>query len=318
MDVRQLTRLIGIAAQGSLILLGSTAALAGHYSYEQPTRPHVSAADAPNWGFNQTCWSRFPPVPGCVRTGYDFRPEGDANQPSQQLLYAPQNALLRLDSQIVTPKYGNSQAPANVFPTTPPQTELEGMPAMPIPNVPSTLPPQPAPGLPALGHSSLQMPNIMQGTNRQLIARPVSASTTPMPHSSRYGSVGRSVLPATTVAQVSAVSFTNTVLADTPFLQVASPAGSRYGHARSSQQLNAAPQISAAPQNPALNSSPQGPLVQATQSRDLSSAARTLSYRSGNAKPSVRGIAGPQLQPAELPAIVIYPTISGKPLYRTP
>jgi len=287
MDVRQLTRLIGIAAQGSLILLGSTAALAGHYSYEQPTRPHVSAADAPNWGFNQTCWSRFPPVPGCVRNGYDFIPEGDANQPSQQLLYAPQNALLRLDSQSVTPKYGNSQAPANVFPTTPPQTELEGMPAMPIPNVPSqsgapplqfgpskppslpegsfipgvppTLPPQPAPGLQAPGQSSLQMPNIMLGPNRQMIARSVSASTTPMPPSSRYGSVGRSVLPATKATQVSAVSFTNTVVAAT-----------------------------------------------------------SLSYRSGNAKPSVRGISGPQLRPAELPAIVIYPTISGRPLYRTP
>ena len=69
MDVRQLTQLFSFAAGGSLILLGSSAVLAGHRSHEQPTRPHMSAACSPNWGFNQTCWSRFPARAGmpCLR-----------------------------------------------------------------------------------------------------------------------------------------------------------------------------------------------------------------------------------------------------------
>ena len=65
MDVRHLTQLFSFAAEGSLILLGSSAVLAGHRSHEQPTRPHMSAACSANWGFNQTCWSRFPAVQGC-------------------------------------------------------------------------------------------------------------------------------------------------------------------------------------------------------------------------------------------------------------
>ena len=219
MDVRQLTQLFNFAASGSLILLGSTAVLAGHRLYEQPTRPHISAACVPNWGFNQTCWSRFPPVPGCPRTGCDPMPGGYGSLPSQQLLDMPQNSLLLPEPLIVAPMDGNSQAPISVFPNSAPQAGFGGMPApdgtLPsgtsptqsapfrdpsipdarsIPGSSSPLPPLPAPPLPAPGQSSLP-PNMIMGPNRQLIARPVSASK-PMLHTSpRYGNVGQSVLP---------------------------------------------------------------------------------------------------------------------------
>ncbi len=355
MDVRQLTRLIGFAAKGSLILLGSTAVLAGHQSQEQPTRPHMSAACAPSWGFNQTCWSRFPPVPGCPGSGYDSMSTGYENQPPQQLLYTPQNSLLLPDPEIVSPVYGNSQAPVSVFPNSAPQAGFGGMPAMPAPNgfpqsvtpppqfgpaqvplipdrssipgspVPgasSTLPPLPAPPLSAPGQSSLQMPNMIMGPNRQMIARPVSALTTPLQTGSRYGNAGRSVLPATTAVPMSSVSFSNALVANTRMMPSTSSAGSRYGYSKRVQQLPAAPQINAAPHSPALNSFPQGmtqvPVTLATQSRVLPGEAVPSSYRTGNALPPVFGFAGPPFQPAQLPPVANYPTIPAEPLRRTP
>ncbi len=354
MDVRQLTRLIGFAAKGSLILLGSTAVLAGHRSQEQPARPHMSAACAPNWGFNQTCWSRFPPVPGCPGSGYDSMSAGYENQLPQQLLYTPQNSLLLPDSQITSPVYGNSQAPVSVYPNSAPQAGFGGMPAMPVPNgfpqsvtpppqfgpaqiplipdessipgslVPgasSTLPPLPAPPLAAPGQSSLQ-PNLIMGPNRQMIARPVSALTTPLQTGSRYGNAGRSVLPATTAVPMSSVSFSNALVANTRLMPSTSTAGSRYGNAKQAQQFPAAPQIYAAPHSPALNSFPQGmsqvSVTLATQSRVLPGEAARSSYRTGNALPPVIGFAGSQFQPDQLPPVSNYPTIPAEPLRRTP
>ena len=353
MDVRQLTRIFGFAAKGSLILLGSTAVLAGDRSYEQPTRPHMSAACSPNWGFNQTCWSRFPPVPGCPGSGYDSMPVGYENHP-QQLLYTPQNSLLLPDPQIVPPAYSNSQAPVSVFSNSAPQAGFGGMPAIPAPNgfpqsvtppqqfaplsnpsipdarsipgspVPgasSTLPPLPAPPLPAPGQSSLQ-PNLIMGPNRQMIARPVSALTTPLQTGSRYGNVGRSVLPATSAAPVSSVSFTNALVANTRSMPTTSSAGGRYGNARLIQQSTTAPQIFAVPYSPALNSVPQGmaqvPVTLATQSRVLPGAATSRSYRNGSAMPQIPGVPGPQFQPTQLSPMANYPTIPVEPLRHTP
>ena len=353
MDVRQLTRIIGFAAKGSLILLGTTAVLAGHRSYEQPTRPHLSAACAPNWGFNQTCWSRFPPVPGCPGSGYDSMPEGYENHP-QQLHYAPQNSLLLPDPHIVSPAYNNSQASVSVFPNSAPQAGFGGMPAIPAPNgfpqtvtlqqqfapsgdpsipeassipgsaVPgasSTLPPLPAPPLPAPGQSSMQ-PNMIMGPNRQMIARPVSALTTPLQTGSRYGNVGRSVLPATSAAPVSSVAFTNALVANTRSMPTTSSAGGRYGNARLIQPSTAAPQIYAALYSPALNSVPQEmaqvPVTLATQSRVLPVSAMSRSYRSGSAMPQIPGVPGAQFQPTQLSPMANYPTIPAKPLRHTP
>ncbi|MBC7964860.1 MAG: hypothetical protein H7Z17_02950 [Fuerstia sp.] len=249
MDVRQLTQLFRYAAGGSLILLGSTAALAGDRPHEQPTRPHQSAVCAPNWGFNQTCWSRFPPVQGCPTSGYDSMPSGYENHPSQQLLYTPQNSLLLPDSQIVAPVYGNSQSPISVFPNSAPQAGVGGMSAMPsadgfsspaappqqfgpsqVPPIPdprfipgspapgtsSALPPLPSPPTPAplapAPGQSLFQPNMIMGPNRQMIVRPDSASPPAIQTSSRYGNARRSATAAT--RSVSPDSYTNALVAN--------------------------------------------------------------------------------------------------------
>ena len=128
MDLLQLTPRFSFAASGSLIQTRSTAVLAGHRSYEQPTRPHISAACATNWGFNQTCWSRFPPMPGCLGAGCDNIPEGYENLPPQQLLYTLQNSLVLPDPHLISPVDGNSQAPISVFPNSAPQSGFGGVP----------------------------------------------------------------------------------------------------------------------------------------------------------------------------------------------
>lgn len=91
MDVCKWTRLFfRAAAGGSLVLAGSAVLLAGDRHHEQPTRPHISAADSPNWGYNQTCWSRFPAVPDCPGNSREFSPEGYGYQsyPSQPVYFA--------------------------------------------------------------------------------------------------------------------------------------------------------------------------------------------------------------------------------------
>ena len=331
MDVRQLTRLICFAAKGSLILLGSTAVLAGNRSHEQPTRPHMSADCAPNWGFNQTCWSRFPPVQGCPGSNYYSMPESYENQPLQQMLYTPQKSLTLPGSNIVSPESGFSQAPISVFPNSAPDAtsgENPGMsPAMrlprsttqqfgpsqspdvqPIPDagsfrgplVPgasSTLPPLPAPPLPAPGQSLLQ-PNIIIGPNLQLIIRQATASG--------------STLQA------------NQHLAhSTP----TSSAGSRYGNAWLAQQRPAvqpmpfAAQIYAAPYDIMVDANEPGmanvPVSLVSQSRVLPNAAGQSSYRSGQSMPPVSEAVRSNFQPTQLPLMSNYPTIPSQPFRST-
>jgi hypothetical protein len=379
MDVRQLTQLLGFAAKGSLILLGSTAVLAGDRPHEQPTRPHQSAACAPNWGFNQTCWSRFPPVQGCPPSGYESMPSGYDNHPSQQLLYTPQNSLLLPDSQIVSPVYGYSQSPISVLPNSAPQAEIGGMPTLPsangfpqsvaptqqfgsrqfapirdpsfIPGAPAPdttsalpplpSPPLPAPAAPAPGQSMFQ-PNMIMGPNRQMIVRPVSGSQPMIQTGGRYGNTGRPAVPAT--ASVSGRSYTSALAANAQLMSMqgqtvpavnlasrsraTSSPGSRYGNASLIQQVPPVPQMHATPQGPGTTQSPgmnsgtpgmvQVPVALATQSRVLPGSTAVPVYRSGHAMPSESGTAGPQFQPAQLPAAKNYRTIPAEPLRRTP
>ena len=65
MDVRIVKQLLRSAATGSALLLTVSPLQAGKFQIDQPSRPHVSAADAQNWGYNPTCWQRFPAVPPC-------------------------------------------------------------------------------------------------------------------------------------------------------------------------------------------------------------------------------------------------------------
>ena len=304
MDVRQLKQIFNIAASSSLILLGSTAVLAGNHSYEQPTRPHMSAACSPNWGFNQTCWSRFPPVQGCPGTSRDRMSDGAENHPSQQLLYTPQNSLLLPDSQILSPAYGAPQAPISVFPNAAPDAAAGGMPAMPFPNgfpssttqpqqlaplrdpsipdasfVPglpgpgasSTLPPLPAPPLGAPGQSSWQ-PNII-GPNRQMVALPISTSRSAFQTGSRYGNFEQSVFPEATTALMSPVSFTSALV-------------------------------------PNARSMPmQGQTQQAHRHSSQPPATSSVGSRYGNAG---------RVQPTQLPPVAFYPTFHAEPFRRAP
>ena len=323
MDVRQLTRLIGFAAKGSLILLGSTAVLAGNRSHEQPTRPHMSAVCAPNWGFNQTCWSRFPALQGCPASGYDSMPEGYQNHPSQQMLYTPQKSFLP-DSQIVLPESGFSQAPISVFPNESPAAgeatsgekpamrlpqsaiqqfgpsqvqpipDTRSFPGVLVPGASSTLPPLPAPPLPAPGQSSL-LPNMIIGPNRQLITRPATASS------------------STFQANQHPAHSTPT-----------SSVGSRYGNAWLAQQMPAvqpmpfAAQVYAAPYDIMFDANGTGmanvPVSQVSQSRVLpNGAGQSSDYRSGRSMPLFSEPARSVFQPTQLPLMPIYPTIPIEP-----
>jgi hypothetical protein len=63
---------------------------------DEPSRPHVSAACAPNWGYHPTCWQRFPPVepcptPDCQVSGM---PDSWSSMPQEDSgLYVPQNQI---------------------------------------------------------------------------------------------------------------------------------------------------------------------------------------------------------------------------------
>ena len=230
MDVRQMTRILRLAANGSLVFLGATLVLAGDRQHEQPTRPHMSAACSPNWGFNQTCWSRFPEVPPCQNAVRSDGAQGDENYPSQPMLYTPQNPMTYQGSQSISPADGTPQRPISVFPdatqgnagatsggmspmpvvptphmTAPqyfgpslpsavPVTPGEALqPASPVPAAPMGLPPLPAPPISAPGHASWQ-PEMNFNPHQQQFARRAAVSNQALQSGARYGIASRSLL----------------------------------------------------------------------------------------------------------------------------
>ncbi|MDA1230810.1 MAG: hypothetical protein O2856_08550 [Planctomycetota bacterium] len=213
MDVRHWKQLICFAAKTSLILLGSTAALAGDRPHEQPTRPHMSATCAPNWGFNQTCWSRFPALPPCPGPGCNTVPTGYDNFPSQSMLYVPHDAMISPDTPFASPTYGTAQHPVNVFPALsipgaeasspfghssptefPARPHEHATPSSPDPATSRGLPPLPTPPMPAPGQTSAPS-NMIIGPNRQWMLRPVSTSNQSVQAGTRYSIPGQSTMP---------------------------------------------------------------------------------------------------------------------------
>ncbi len=191
MDVRELKQLLSTAATGSLILLGTGALLAGDRCHEQPSRPHLSAACAPNWGFNQTCWRRFPPVPDCPGTGCDLTQESYGSPLPQQQIYTQENSLLLPSSQIVTPEYGSVQSPLSGFRYSMPGASggaATGMPPLPslgnsAPS--STMQPQfsttePLNGPPAPNMGNFP-PTYVPGSGSPIALPPLPAPMTPVP-----------------------------------------------------------------------------------------------------------------------------------------
>lgn len=335
-----MTQLIRMTAQSSLILLGSTVVLAGDRPHEQPTRPHMHATCSPNWGFNQTCWSRFPAVPPCQSSGYVSAPDGYANDSSQQMLYTPENALMQGGSPVILPTYGSPQRPISVFPDSSSPEVLSGglltVPANRLPNLPAPqhfgptqpseipsihgehsqpttpvpgLPPLPSPPMSAPGHSSWQ-PNMIFNPNPQQFVLPATVSKLALQSGTRYGIVSRSMnapqlaspvsTPISSGSFVSALMTNNQMLPNAP--NSAASAG-RYG--------------SALPSNGAQTS--RVPLTLASQSQLLpNTPGSSSSYRSGQVMPPVNGRAQSAFQQTQLPPNQNYPTIPIEPLRSTP
>ncbi len=336
MDVQQMTQLIRMTAKSSLIILGSTVVLAGDRPHEQPTRPHMSATCSPNWGFNQTCWSRFPAVPPCQSSGYVSESDG-YEYSSQQMLYTPQNALMQGGSPIILPAYGSAQRPISVFPdSSSPDVNVLAVPADRSPNLPMPqrfgpmppsktppihgehrhptspvlgLPPLPTPPMSAPGHSSWQ-PNMIFNPTPPQIVLPATVSKQAFQSGTRYGIVGRSMnapqLASPVSTQISSGSFASALVTNNQMLPNASnsavPAG-RYG--------------STLPSNGAEMS--RVPLTLASQSRVFpNTSGSSSSYRSGQVMPPVNGRSQSAFQQTQLPPNQNYPTIPIEPLRSTP
>ncbi len=249
MDLRKTARRLRLTAIGSLALLGATVILAGDRQHEQPTRPHMSAACSPNWGFNQTCWGRFPEMPSCQTSGCDTGAQGYDNYPSNQMLSTPQSPIMYQGLQYGSTAYGPAQPPMSVFPdsaqpgvetlpngmsTTPVEsTPYSGgvqhsvpsvvpaiprehtQPTSPIKNAPTglpPLPPLPSPPMSVPGHSAW-LPD--KSFNPQQFTPPAVVSNQAFQSGSRYGVNSRSATTSKMVlppAQVVSGSLTNTLV----------------------------------------------------------------------------------------------------------
>ncbi len=216
MDVRYVKQVLRSAAAGSAILLAVSPGTAGVLCPVEPSRPHVSAADSPNWGFNPTCWQKFPPVPSCDSTvGCSSAPYGSGAQYTQQgMIYTPQSGLMVPEQSLmsqpvsVLPHSFGSQrySGGNVTPSPAAVMPSQNLPAPEVRTfqpAPITLPPLPSPQLavPVVPGQSSVLPNrLMFGANGRITA----ATNSIQQGSSRYGDR----LPATNGAQ--SVSATGT------------------------------------------------------------------------------------------------------------
>ena len=260
MDVRYVKQVLRSAAAGSAILLAVSPGTAGVLCPVEPSRPHVSAADSPNWGFNPTCWQKFPPVPSCDSTvGCSSAPYGSGAQYTQQgMIYTPQSGLMVPEQSLmsqpvsVLPHSFGSQrysggnvtpSPAggsSVFVPQPSQQQFPGgygIPVQPVPEVrtfqpaPMPLPPLPSPSTqPAAsavpGQASVLPNRLMFGVDGRIVAAPNSIQRS----SSRYGN--REQAANTAAQSVSAQGNGIPVRAISQSRTVGSAAGgSRYGAA---------------------------------------------------------------------------------------
>lgn len=133
MDVRVMKQIIQSATAGSVLVLSAGQLVAGKLCPDQPTRPHVSAADAQNWGYNPTCWQRFPPVQPCdgsfgcgmngwmggtAGTPFAMPPAGYGEMTPgtvhDGMIYAPQSGLIVPDH--VLPPMSQSMSPQSMSP----------------------------------------------------------------------------------------------------------------------------------------------------------------------------------------------------------
>ena len=90
---RTIKQLFAAASVGSAILVSAMPVNAGRMFKEEPSRPHTFAGCQPAWGYNQTCWQRFPALPPCDSNGncYGQPSDGMTQYDHPGSVYAPQN-----------------------------------------------------------------------------------------------------------------------------------------------------------------------------------------------------------------------------------
>lgn len=352
MDVNNWPRLfVRLAVKSSLVLLGSATLLAGDRAHEQPSRPHTSAAYSPNWGFNRTCWSRFPAVPECTGMGCEFSQDayGQENFPMQNAVYIPQNAvqppngMMPYQQPFVSQGYGFSQSPISVYPNTSsaknsggssagtPATGIPSMPnshtspSTPVPDIPSNLPPLPAPPFPAPGQSSFH-PNMTRPDSPKMFGSAARSHST-LQTGARYGTTGNSRMPAAAFAPPTTGSFSQTLVSNTPLQSVAA-SGGRYGSVRLAQQMPAVPPMHSSNSMaseafvPAMHANGQGmaqsPFSLVSQNRVMPAPAAPSSYGGGHPLRTTYESARPVYRQPELQPTSVYPTMPSEPLRSTP
>ena len=104
-------QLLAAASVGSLILVSAMPVNAGRMFKEEPSRPHTFAGCQPAWGYNQTCWQRFPALPPCDSNGdcYGQPSDGATSHDHSSSVYAPQHS-----GAVVDP--GFSEVPESLAP----------------------------------------------------------------------------------------------------------------------------------------------------------------------------------------------------------
>lgn len=338
MDVRELKQLLTTAATGSLILLGANMVLAGERSHEQPTRPHISAACAPNWGFNQTCWSRFPPVPNCQGHCFDNLQVGYGSESDQEMIYSPQGSLVLPNSQIVVPEYRGIQSPISVFPDSsigvtggttnglpvmpsqgnvPPASSIlpRPVPSRPVPPHPhmtpdtvNELPPIPAPPAVSPNQTSIQRSYRSMGAGQSQAGIVSPQVSNHGQASSRYGN------PVSSRPAIAPVSLTHALVANSQF--ATNPAPQAFLH-REPLTTNVGNRYGAGPKAGHAQSEVQNPVRFASQGRIVTSPPQSsASYRNAVSMPLV----APQM-PSDSQQLFLmpdYPTIPSESLRSTP
>lgn len=108
---RTIKQLFAAASVGSLILVSAMPVNAGRMFKEEPSRPHTFAGCQPAWGYNQTCWQRFPALPPCDANGHCYGQPSDGimSYDHSGSVYTPQQS-----GAVVDP--GFSEVPQSLTP----------------------------------------------------------------------------------------------------------------------------------------------------------------------------------------------------------
>lgn len=96
---RTIKQLFAAAFVGSLVLVSAIPVNAGRMFKDEPSRPHTFAGCQPAWGYNQTCWRRFPALPPCDSQGdcYGQSYGLATSHEHSSSVYAPQHSSTVID-----------------------------------------------------------------------------------------------------------------------------------------------------------------------------------------------------------------------------